>query len=232
MEFLLKIITYILVLSLISCAQQASKSEQSSKTEQAPKIERVPQSSLKETSGYRMIVSKKGVRCGGGSQVLNRGESFKDDIYFEKFGECLNAIPYRLIQKGIFVGNNRIQCGKELRFYKENPKWNDSFYDKVEFLEYDSCEKTLTLKNEQLRETLVKKYIAKNPKYSEYENWAKQGLLRTGMPEELVYLAWGEPSKTKTTKGKFGITKQLIYRINNSTKYAYIQNGLLTTVQE
>lgn len=213
----MKKMTYFLLLFLISCAQEASKPGREPKS---------------ISSGYRMIISKKGVKCGGEKQVLKKGESFKDEVYFEKFGECLNAIPYRLILKGIFVGNNRIECGKELKFYKENPKWNDSFYEEGEFLDYESCEKTVSLKNDQLRETLVKKYITKNPKYLEYEDWAKRGLLRTGMPEALVYLTWGEPSKTKTTKGKLGINKQLIYRINNSTKYAYIQNGLLTNIQE
>lgn len=216
----MKLVKYILILFLFSCANESSKTG------------RGPKSLSKETSGYRMIVSKKGVKCAGEGQVLNKGERFKDDVYYEKFGECLNAIPYRLILKGIFVGNNRIQCGKELRFYKENPKYNDSFYEEGEFLDFDSCEKIVSSKNDQLRENLVKKYIEKNPKYSEFEDWAKRGLLRTGMPEELVYLGWGEPSKTHTTKGKLGIHKKLEYRSNNSTKYAYIQNGFLTSLQD
>jgi hypothetical protein len=227
-----KVVTYILALSLFSCAEHVSKTEQVSEPEQASKIERVPQSSLGGPSGYRMIVSEKGVRCGGGRQSLKKGERFKDETYFEKFGECLSAIPYRLVLKGIFLGNNRIQCEKELRFYKEDPSGNDSFYEKAEFSDYDSCQKSASLKNQELREKLIKKYIGKNPKYSEYEEWAKRGILRVGMPEELVYLTWGQPTKTNTTKGKFGVQKKLLYQTTSSTKYAYIQNGYLTTIQE
>lgn len=55
------------------------------------------------------------------------------------------------------------------------------------------------------------------------------GRIRIGMTEEMVLLAWGFPARVNTTLNANGKLQQWVYGSGN---YVYLQNGIVTTIQQ
>lgn len=58
------------------------------------------------------------------------------------------------------------------------------------------------------------------------------GSLVIGMTSEQVRLSWGEPDKINATTTAAGRREQWVYERRSADEYAYVENGVLTAVQE
>ncbi len=70
-------------------------------------------------------------------------------------------------------------------------------------------------------------YFKINPKDKKYKELTVGKQIQIGMPEELLYLSWGKPSKVNKTVTQYGTDKQCLYR----SHYVYVRNGKVSSWQ-
>jgi hypothetical protein len=49
---------------------------------------------------------------------------------------------------------------------------------------------------------------------------------------EVKNSTWGDPSDINKTTTKYGVREQWVYRSSSKTKYIYLEDGLVTAIQE
>jgi hypothetical protein len=109
-------------------------------------------------------------------------------------------------------------------------------YDVVQGVAFDglaACTKSEELKKANAevtveREERIREFIAKFPKYKKFEADAIKFKVQIGMPEELVLLMWGTPSRTNEARSAASIRKQLVF---GSILYVYTEKGFVVVVQ-
>lgn len=69
-----------------------------------------------------------------------------------------------------------------------------------------------------------------NKSYPIISHWEqiKTGKVKAGMTSEECILSWGKPKDKNTTTGTWGVSEQWIY---SNDDYLYLENGILTTIQ-
>lgn len=64
-------------------------------------------------------------------------------------------------------------------------------------------------------------------------NAIRSGEVYVGMERKWVIESWGHPNHINKTTNKFGVHEQFVYEaLSGERKYLYIENGILTTIQE
>lgn len=94
-----------------------------------------------------------------------------------------------------------------------------SYFDSEVFMTKPGCEegeKYLAVKEKQLE-----KYLKNNPSATKYKDSVLKNKIMVGMPEELLYMSWGYP--TRVNASSYG--DQLVY----GSQYVYIRNGRVTS---
>lgn len=54
--------------------------------------------------------------------------------------------------------------------------------------------------------------------------------IRLGMRELVVHASWGQPRRTLTSRGTYGIVKQFVYGGLAKSQYVFIENGVVSSI--
>ena len=50
--------------------------------------------------------------------------------------------------------------------------------------------------------------------------------------EQVLESTWGEPTEINKRTTQYGVSEQWVYRTDSKTKYIYLDNGVVTAIQE
>jgi hypothetical protein len=169
--------------------------------------------------------------------------SLKGKSYYTTFktpSDFLNSSKYNVSNLDVLdtscrtrqatVYSYKINCSTEIKlsFAKEKAVVEASV--KI-FNSFSSKEELIKVSEKILSTDLFKSFSSSDPlaglrkKYPSFIQQVIKRSISEGMPEELLYLSWGEPgSKNVYNSGR---RKQLIY----GRKYLYIENGVISSWQ-
>jgi len=105
--------------------------------------------------------------------------------------------------------------------------------ESVGFLSIGECEKSQEFEKALAditveREERIRSFTLKYPKFKKFEADAIKFKVQVGMPEELVFLIWGKPSRVNEIRSETSIRKQLVFA---DILYIYIENHSVVAIQ-
>ena len=59
-----------------------------------------------------------------------------------------------------------------------------------------------------------------------------EGIIWLGMDAEQLQASWGRPADINRTVSAYGVREQWVYRYSSTTRYVYLEDGIVTSWQD